>query len=479
MVVDSSSGRRRVLRLAVLAAAGLLLVACASQQDIQVTEHADASDRLGLQAPALREAFPSTPAWWESLGDARLNELVRQALAESPSVRVTQARMLRAQAMAGYVRGSDRPQIQATAEVDRQRYSELGLFPPPLSGKPITVGTVQLEGTWELDLFGKQRAELDAAVGQAKAAEADLEAARLLLSNQVVRTYAQLGRQIGQRDVLQRLLAQREQVLGLVKQRVQAGLDTAVELKQGEGALPDARLQLETVQEQIVLTRHALAALLGQAPDALGDLNPDLTAMRLGDTPAHVPVDLLSRRADVQAARWRVEATGYQTQAARALFYPNVDLVAFAGVNAIGLDRLLDAGGQQWGLMPAIHLPLFDGDRRRSNLQGKVAEQDAAIASYNLAVLDAMREAADQISVGQAIARQQREQTQAQASAESAYDLALQRYRAGLGTYLTVLTSESAVLAQRRAAVDLKARAVDTQAALVRAMGGAIFGDKS
>ncbi len=466
-------------RLSALMSSVLVLAACATQQDIQPTEHADVSDRLGVKAPALREAAQTTAAWWEALGDARLNSLVTQALADGPSVRVAQARMLKAQAMAGYVRGGDRPQIQASAEVDRQRYSELGLFPPPLSGKPITVGTLQLEGSWELDLFGKQRAELDAAIGQSKAAEADLEAARLLLSNQVVRTYAQLARQIAQRDVLQRLLAQREQTLGLVKQRVQAGLDTAVELKQGEGALPDARLQLEAVQEQIVLTRHALATLVGQAPDALGELSPDLSVLKVSAVPAHVPVDLLSRRADVQAARWRVEATGYQTQAARALFYPNVDLVAFGGVNAIGLDRLFDGGGQQWGLMPAIHLPLFDGDRRRSNLQGKVADQDAAIASYNQSVLEAVREAADNLSSVQAIERQQREQAQAQASAESAYDLALQRYRAGLGTYLTVLTSESAVLAQRRAAVDLKARAIDTQAALVRAMGGSISGDPS
>lgn len=466
-------------RLSALMSSVLVLTACATQQDIQPTEHTEVGDRFGVKAPELRDAAQATAAWWEALGDARLNDLVRQALSDSPSVRVAQARMLRAQAMAGYVRGGDRPQIQATGEVDRQRYSELGLFPPPLSGKPITVGTLQLEGTWELDLFGKQRAELDAAIGQSKAAEADLEAARLLLSHQVVRTYAQLARQIAQRDVLQRLLTQREQTLGLVKQRVQAGLDTAVELKQGEGALPDARLQLETVQEQIILTRHALATLVGQGPDALGDISPDLSLLKVSAVPAHVPVDLLSRRADVQAARWRVEATGYQTQAARALFYPNVDLVAFGGVNAIGLDRLFDGGGQQWGLMPAIHLPLFDGDRRRSNLQSKVADQDAAIASYNQSVMDAVREAADNLVSVQAIERQQREQVQAQVSAESAYDLALQRYRAGLGTYLTVLTSESAVLAQRRAAVDLKARAIDTQAALVRAMGGSISGDHS
>ena len=465
----------RPLALVVSAA----LAACSTQQDIQPTAQLVSGAKLGLADRTKADEPVSQSPWWQTLGDDQLNALVEQALTGSPTIAVAQARMARAQAAAGYTRGGDMPQIQATAEVDRQRYSELGLFPPPLSGKPITVGTLQLEGSWELDLFGKQRAELDAAVGQAKAAQADLEAARLVLSTQVVRTYAQLARLLAQRDVLQRVLAQREQVLQLIKQRVQAGLDTSVELKQGEGALPDARLQLESVQEQLVLARHALAALTGQAPDALAELSPNLTALKLNALPQHVPADLVSRRADIQAALWRVEASGQQAKAARALFYPNVDLVAFGGLNAIGLDKLFDAGGQQWGLMPAIHLPLFDGDRRRANLQGKVAEQDASVASYNQTVLDAVRDVADQISSAQAIERQQREQALAQDAAESAYQLAVQRYSAGLGTYLTVLTSESAVLAQRRASVDLKARAVDTQTALIRALGGALSGEKS
>ncbi|HET8871597.1 MAG TPA: efflux transporter outer membrane subunit [Aquabacterium sp.] len=464
-------------RMAVLAVAAL--AGCASQSGIDSVERPLASDSLGVKAPVVRDAATSTEAWWAGLGDARLNQLVQQALADSPSIRVAQARLIRAQAAAGYLRGSELPQIQAKGEIDRQRYSELGLFPPPLSGHPMTFSTLQLEGAWELDLFGKQRSELDAAIGQAKATAADLESSRLLLSTQIVKTYVQLGRLIAQRKVLDRLLAQREEVLTLVKQRVQAGLDTAVELKQGEGALPEARLQREMVDEQIELTRHALAELVGAGPQALNDLSPDLDGIKPTSVPSHAPIDLLSRRADVQAALWRVEASGYQVKAARALFYPNIDLVAYGGFNAKGLEHLLDHGSQQWGVMPAITLPLFDGGLRRSNLQGKVAESDAAVAAYNQTVLSAVRDASDQVSSLLAIDRQKQEQEKAQASAESAYDLALQRYRAGLGTYLTVLTSESAVLAQRRAAVDLKARVLDTQASMVRAMGGAVSGDHS
>jgi outer membrane protein TolC len=121
---------------------------------------------------------------------------------------------------------------------------------------------------------------------------------------------------------------------------------------------------------------------------------------------------------------------------------------------------------------PAISLPIFEGGKLRANLRGKSADLDAAIESYNAAVLDAVRDVADQISSLQSIERQQKEQASAQASAEAAYDIATQRYKAGLGTYLVVLNAESTVLTQRRLGTDLKARALDTQVALIRSLGG-------
>ncbi|MES2088826.1 MAG: efflux transporter outer membrane subunit, partial [Pseudomonadota bacterium] len=326
-------------------------------------------------------------------------------------------------------------------------------------------GTLQLEGEWELDLFGRQRALLDAAIGQSRAAQADAQAARLLLSAQVARAYVQLARWLAQKEVVQRTLAQREEVLGLIRQRVQGGLDTTVELRQSEGALPDVRQQIEAVDEQIALARHALAALSGQPPAATLNLSPAIQALKLMDVPKNLPMDLLARRADIMAARWRAGTPNTH-------IFIIIDLVAFAGYNAIGLDRLLLAGSRQFGLFPAIHLPLFDGDRRRANLQGSVAEQDAAVATYNQAVVEAVHEVADQLSSVDSLGRQRLEQQAAQTSAESAYDLALQRYRAGLGSYLMVLNAETAVLNQRRLGVDLQARAMEAQVALVRAIGG-------
>ena len=269
-----------------------------------------------------------------------------------------------------------------------------------------------------------------------------------------------------------RALAQREEALGLVRDRVNAGLDTRLEQRQSEGALPEARQQIEALLEQAQLTRNALGALVGR-PELSQTLTPQrLQAIKPVATATSVPADLLGQRPDVVAARWRVEAAGQDVVNAKTQFYPNINLMAFAGLSSIGLGRLLDAGSTQWDVGPAIRLPIFDAGRLRANLRGKTADLDAAVESYNATVLDAVRDVADQLASGPSITRQQGEQRDAQAAAEGAYDIAVQRYKAGLGNYLNVLSAETAVLNQRRLAVDLAARALDTQVALMRALGG-------
>lgn len=457
-----------------LAAMGLALSACSTHGDIQGRLSALESGKLGLQQATLAEVDAAPQAWWTGYGDRQLASLIERALADNPSIQVAQTRWQRVQAQAVAVQGEHEAKLQASGEIDRQHFTAHGLYPYPVAGASLTSGTAQLAGSWELDLFGRQRAEIDSSIGQAKAASADLHAARLLLSTQVARTYVQLGRLQSQRAVAQRTLSQREEMLALVKQRVQAGLDTKVELKQADGALPETRVQLEALDEQIALTRHALAVLTGQAPNALDGLTVTLDALPVQQAPDNVPADLLARRADVMAARWRVESSGFEVDAARALFYPNVNLTSYAGYNAIGLENLFKPASWQWGLMPAVHLPLFDGQQRRANLMGKVAEQDAAIATYNQAVLQAAQDVTDLLASGQSLTRQQREQQAARASIETAYDLAMQRYRAGMGTYLIVLNAESSVLNQRRLAIDLQARVLDSQFALYRALGGSL-----
>lgn len=420
----------------------------------------------GMPGPDLGER------WWQSFDDARLDALVAKSLQDHPSLQVAAARVARAQALAQRYDAQRHPQVDARFDALRVRYSEHGLFPPGVAGEVKDSGVLQASLAWELDFFGRNRAAFEGALGAERAAQAERYSARLALASAVVRTYVSLAQLLAQRAVAERTLAQRTEVLALIRRRVQAGIDTNVELRQGEGALPEIRQLIEAIDEQVLLRRHVLAALTVQPADSLAALAPAIAGLRAAPLPGELPVDLLGRRPDVDAARLRIEAATQDLRSGRAEFYPSVNLVAFAGLNTIGLGQLLDAGSRHAGIGPAIRLPLFDAGRLRANYRGKAADLDLAIALYNGTVVEAVRETADQIGSIRSIARQQAEQSEAQAAAESAYALAVKRYRAGLGTYLTVLSAESSVLAQRRAAIDLDARELVAHAELMRALGG-------
>lgn len=473
----ASSRALRWSRFALSAAALASLSACANFSGIFSQAKPVAAQQAGLSTQAIpADSVALDSQWWKAYGDEQLNQLVDKALANNPSLRVAQARVQRVMASIDNADAAGAPQLNASLDATRQLYTRNGLVPAPIAGSERDIATLQASGNWELDLFGKNRAALDAAIGQSRAAQADAQAARMLLASNVARSYFQWMRVQAQLEVAQRTLTQREQTKQLVQDRLQAGLDTQLELQQSESGLPDARFQIEVLREQEALLLNTLSALTSQQNSPLALLKPSQAAINSianAQTKVQtVPLDLLGRRADVVAARWRVEAATRDVDNAKTLFYPNINLTAFAGFSSIGFDKLVQSSSAQWGVGPAIRLPLFEGGRLRANLKGKTADLDAAIETYNAAVVDAVRDVADQLASTQAISRQQREQKAAQQSAESAYAIAVQRFEAGLGNYLNVLTAETAVLTQRKLGVDLAARSVDTQIQLIRALGG-------
>ncbi len=456
-------------RLATAALMAAALAGCADMRGIQPTAQLRDAAALGLPAGA---SLAVAPDWWTALGDAQLDRLVAQALAGNPRLRVAAARVAKAQGAIELAESARWPQVGAEFDLNRQHFSDNYIYPPPLGGSSRNLATLQLTGGWELDFFGKHQGALDAAIGRMRAAEAESDAARVLLAANVARAYVQWARLEDQRDVARRTLAQREQMLGLVQARAQAGLDNQLELRQSETGRADTRASLAALGQQIDASRNALAALLGQPRLPDGVQPPHLAGLRTLAVPHELKADWLARRADISAARWHVEAARGDVQVAKAQFYPDINLAAFLGFQAMGFGRLLEGGSLAWSVGPAIRLPIFEAGRLRGQLREKSADVDAAIETYNATVIDAMREVADQSQGLQATARQQREQAQALHAAEGAYAIAERRWRAGLATYLQVLATESAVLTQRRQQVDLAAQAYSSQIALAQAMGG-------
>lgn len=458
-----------------LTSSALLLSACAGLPTDLTAPHAlrDASLTSLTVPPHTADPlqWPQANAW-DAWADPVLAALIQTALAQQPSLLQVQARVLQAQAAVGASEAARGPQVNAAVDLTDQRFTKNGLVPPPLAGNVFWNNNAQLSASWEWDLFGRQQAAVAASVGALRAASAEAQAARVLLSAQVAAAYVTLARAVENRNLSAATLAQRKEVFAIVKQRTSAGLDSTVEVRQGEGSIAQAEVDLEAAAEQMARARHALAELSGQAADALTALTPTLAAVRDVPLPQALPLDLLGRRADLVAQRWRVEAATQDVAVARAQFYPNINLVAFTGLSSLGLDSLLRAGSVTYGIGPALRLPVLDGGRLRANLRSRAAEVDVAVEGYNAALLRALREVADEVSSLQSLRRQQVAQSTALQAAEAAFGLASQRYQAGLGNFLVVLTAEANVLAQRRGAVDLKARHLNAEVALSRALGG-------
>ncbi|MCX8520338.1 MAG: efflux transporter outer membrane subunit [Rhodoferax sp.] len=471
----STTARMGLATLAMTTLAGL--AACANFSGIEPSARPMDAATLGLKnldASKDSDHVSTDSNWWQRFGDAQLNALVDKALQDNPALKTALARQARTQAASQGVQSADGIQVQGQLDLTHQLFSANSIYPPPYGGNVWDNGTLQASASWELDFFGKNRAALDATLGQMRVAQAETRAARGLLAANVTRSYFQLLRLEAQLALAQYTLAQRTHIQQLVRERLDAGLDTQLELQQASSALPDARYQMEVLAEQKALTLNTLAALTAQPVAALHLSIPALDQINGASVADAMPLDLLGRRSDIAAARWRVEAALQDVAAAKAQFYPNINLVAFAGLSSIGFDKLLNSKSEQWGIGPALRLPIFDSGRLRANLRGKTADLDAAIESYNAQLLDAVHEVADRITSAKAVRRQQVEQSAAQSAAETAYSIALQRYQAGLGNYLNVLSAEAPLLLQRRQSVELAARALDTQVQILHAVGGDI-----
>ena len=421
-----------------------------------------------------------TDRWWKQFGDPQLNALIDEALKDGGAItlRLAEARLRSAQAAARGLESRDLPAVDLNANSTRERFSAHYIYPPPLGGSTHTLNQATIDLRYELDFWGRNRAAIATARSQVRAAEADAQAARLALTTSIARGWFQLQRLASLRDVTLAAIRQRENVLSLAKQRFDAGLDTHAELRQAEAALPASRVDLAQIDESIGLVRNQIAALLGKGPDRGRDIGvPEGKGSTVIALPASLPAELIGRRPDIAAARWRVEAARGQIDAAKAQFYPNINLVASAGLLALGGAHFLDSSSRNLSAGPAVSLPIFEGGRLRAHLAGKNAEYDAAVEQYNATLVDAVKDVADQVVSLQSVSAQLADQELARIKTEQAFDVALIRYKAGLATYLTVLNAQTSVLQQQRADAELRARVLDLDVALTRALGGGYRGD--
>jgi len=459
-----------------LLGSGLALVGCASTGGLHpegsLTSPASLHAERSLGKLKLSPAAWPASDWWKALGDTQLDALIDEALKGNPDLASVDARARAAQAQIDAANSRRLPTVNADASVTGIRLPTTA-FPKPLGGSFQSFPTIYASFNWSLDLWGGKRAAWEAAIDQARAAEIDAHAARITLSTNVARAYVQLDYAFATADVAAAQRKRANAAHELVRQRVAAGIDGQLQVKQAEAEVASADQQVALADQAIDTARIALAALLGQGPDrGLAIAQPQRLRTDSLTAPPNLPAELLGRRADLVAARWRVEAASRNIAAVKTEFLPNIGINAMAGLTSSTADNLFSLPARFYEIAPAISLPIFDGGRRRADLANADATWDLAVAQYNSTLVTALNDVADKYSSLDSLTTQIAAQQRAVDAARQAFDLSQQRYKAGVGNYLDTLSVQQQLLTAEQRMAALDAQRLDTSVRLVQALGG-------
>lgn len=466
----------RVLFLS--AAGGLTLSACAAGNDIRPVRTPRDVTTLQPGAMIAAAATRGTGAsdhdhWWQSYGDPQLDMLVSAVAEGAPPIDAALARLARASAELGVVRSGRLPRVTGSASTSGAYFPDHATWPEPYAGGTGSEGALRADIRYRFDFWGKRREAALAAGARLSGSGEEVHDAILLLQTALVEAYAGLDADYRVRDLAEAALERHRDIVGLLVQRERAGLATDIDAVEEREAVASARAEIARLDGEIARNRYRIAALLGRDPAFAEGL--ERPALRLGPDPAPmstIPAELLGYRPDIAAARAGVEAAAHDVGVARAAFYPDIDLTAFAGLQSLGLGHLLRAGSAIAGIGPALTLPIFEGRRLRAELQGRTADYDAAVSRYNMALTTALQQVADAVATLNA---EQARKAEAEAAATHwRHVLGLQRLREarGLSSAVDKLRTETALLRSERAVIEAASRRTIGQTSLVRALGG-------
>ncbi len=414
--------------------------------------------------------------WWKAYNDPQLNGLIAKALSDAPDMQIARQRITLAEAQAKAAMATDGSQIDFSADAERQKMSAEGLMGPfaltdPAAGTTgpwYTNGTFGLTAGWDLDLWGKNRARVEARIGKVNAQKAELEQTRQLLASSVARLYWEWQTQaprvrFSRRSNMSRtiLSAHRELYQHGITSSVE-GVETDIDANKTEEQLAEVNGKMKAVEARLValtnsssvtLTRHALPTVDAALPPTLG-------------------YELLARRPDLQEAHWYIEASMSEVEAARAAFYPDVNLMAFLQQDALHLSDLFRASAQQMGVTAGLTLPIFDSGRLNASLDIAQAQNNLSVANYNKAVVEAVNQVARTASEVETLTAKNRHQQQVEKDAARVVALAQARFSAGIVAGSRVSEARIPALREDLAGLLLKGQYVDATLQLTSALGG-------
>ncbi|WP_253249926.1 efflux transporter outer membrane subunit [Janthinobacterium sp. GW460W] len=464
------------LSLSVLALS-LSLAGCASiPPDTQQLPQQDlATVQLAADIHLAGEGWPAAQ-WWRQFQDEQLNQLIEQALAASPNLAAANARIGSALSAFDAQHAQRGPRLDLGANASRQRYSGNGLMPAPIGGNYYNEVTVGVQAHYDLDWWGKHKAQIAASLGEVNARRAEYAMAEQMLAAEIARHYFSMQNSWARMDNLHALVKLQQQLVLDKEKRIANGLGVSDDHLSAQTRLSLLQQQIALLETQVVTEREALRALLGADGSALASLQPKQAQTLPHALPAKLGMELLARRPDLQAARWRVQASMSTIEAAQAAFYPDIDLGASFGLDAIKLGKLLQSGSRTLFIGPALSLPLFDSGRLQAQLAGARSERKELIADYNQNVFNVVRDVAQAGARLQGVENQLRLQEDNLRASEAQLRNANARLKQGLADRATQINAEMTVRGQVDLGMQLQNQRQNAEIGLTVALGGGYRG---
>lgn len=419
-----------------------------------------------------------TSNWWEMFQDEQLEILILQGFACSPTLQKALSSLEKSCELALQKRAHLFPELDLNYQEQWQHFSKNGFVRaliPSEKNVPATDNQIDLTAnfSWEIDFFGKNKNLFAAALGLTHAQAAETAQAKMLLAVAIAQIYFDIQALIEQKDILKERVEIAKEFVLLQLQREEIGIDLISNVWDAEQNLKLLQEEWTIVDKDLSISLHALNALVGVGPDEdLLEVKPSANFQTLFSLPCNLSIDLLARRPDIVASGWRVEAAAKQIGAAKADFYPRVNLLAFAGLESLQFSKLFTLSSKTGGLEPAIYLPIFTAGRLKANLRETTAAFNQAVYDYNHLLLHAAAEVADQIILLKAIKENLCAQKKVVKLANKRYQLYQQRSKIGLDNALTVLQQEDKLLIQAYQLVNLQQNHLLSVVNLLKALGG-------
>ena len=413
--------------------------------------------------------------WWEVFGDPQLNTLEADASASNQQLKVAVQQFAEARAALAFTRGGLYPDLALSGLYTRQHTSPNS----PLSTTGLPLGqsstynnfAVPLDLSYEFDLWGRVRRSIESAQAQAQASSDDLEAVKLAIQAEVASDYFNLRTLDSELAVLRSSVDVFSKSYGLTVDRRAGGVATDLEVAQAATVLKTTQAQLPEVALARAQFQHALAVLIGRTASQFSI--PENASVSAPPTiPAGLPSELLERRPDISAVERRMAAANANVGVAKAAFFPSFQLTGLAGLDSATTRNFLSSSSSLWALGPSVTLPLFEGGKLRAGLDFATSTYIELVASYRQTVLTAYSEVEDGLSAQSLLSNQYDAERDALLAARKQLELANNRYRDGLVTYLEVATAESTELNIEFSTVQIRGQQLVAAVNLVKALGG-------